>query len=347
MYCMQVSWFWIKQRPHFIAEGLADDYRITVIDRKEFKKSVLNPTSIKIYHRFRLPFERISVIKSINKVLYRIQYNIIAKFNDIIWITSPIQYELLGECKGKKVVYDCMDDMPALASSLRERAERERFERKLLQRADVVFASSEHLRKHLIEKYGPRDITVVNNAIKNDISTYKSIPFESSGIEMPKGKTIISYIGTISGWFDFDLLINYLNKNPKVELCLFGPRDCSVPSHKQIRYYGPIEHKFVLGLMERSDILIMPFVVNDLIRSVNPVKLYEYIYSGKPCVAPLYEESKPFSNFVNLYSDQEGFEKIISSIINGEIKQQAKDKCEEFAMRNTWSSRVLTIKKQL
>ena len=347
LYCMQVSWYWIKQRPHFIAEGLSDDYNITVVDRKEFKKSVQNSTNIRLYHRYRLPFERMFVIRVVNNALYRLQYGSLCKKNDIIWITSPVQYKLIGKCKGKKMVYDCMDDMPALAPNKKERIEREKYERLLIERADVVFASSEHLKKHLVAKYGDRPIFVVNNAIKNDISTYKDVAFDQSGINLPSGKKNITYIGTISSWFDFNLLITFLDKNSDVALNLFGPHDVTIPQHPQIHYHGSVEHKYILGLMEHSDILVMPFVVNDLIRSVNPVKLYEYIYSGKPCIAPRYEESEQFYEFVSLYNSPQEFEKILSSIIAGDLKQKSKEECESFAMQNTWASRVKSIKKYL
>ena len=31
LYCMHIGWNWIKQRPHFIAEELANEYDLTVI----------------------------------------------------------------------------------------------------------------------------------------------------------------------------------------------------------------------------------------------------------------------------------------------------------------------------
>jgi hypothetical protein len=36
----------------------------------------------------------------------------------------------------------------------------------------------------------------------------------------------------------------------------------------------------------------MPFQVTDLIQSVNPVKLYEYIYSNKASISVRYDETE-------------------------------------------------------
>ena len=47
--------------------------------------------------------------------------------------------------------------------------------------------------------------------------------------------------------------------------------------------------------------LVMPFKLDDLVQAVNPVKLYEYVYSHKPAIAIHYAETEQFEQFVHLY----------------------------------------------
>ena len=101
------------------------------------------------------------------------------------------------------------------------------------------------------------------------------------------------------------------------------------------------------SILSSSDILIMPFVVNELIESVNPVKLYEYIYSGKPCLAPKYGESMQFKEYVNLYESHEECLSQIENIIKGDLKQKPQEACREFVKHNTWSDRAKSIKECL
>ena len=42
----------------------------------------------------------------------------------------------------------------------------------------------------------------------------------------------------------------------------------------------------------------MPFKLNDIIRDVDPVKLYEYISMGKPVISVYYKEVNQFRDFV-------------------------------------------------
>lgn len=344
LYCMQVPWGWIKQRPQFIAEGLSKFNDITVVDRLEFKKGINDVSDINLYHLKRLPFERIHVIRYLNSLLYKLQYYFLLKNKDIVWITSPLQYKNLKSiCKGKTIIYDCMDDMPALAVGKQMKKETLQYEKLLYNRADIILATSNHLKNHLINLYGKKTIHVVNNAINERITQYR--------IDLPQmlenlfyqNYFNITYIGTISEWFDFELIKKMLKRHPNIVLHLFGPKDVDIPQISQIRYHGSVKHEFILGIMKKSQALIMPFVVTDLIQSVNPVKLYEYIYSGIPCIAPQYGESLQFNDYVYLYKNESEFENIITYLENKGKNKQEENVCQQYALNNTWSGRINEI----
>jgi hypothetical protein len=40
---------------------------------------------------------------------------------------------------------------------------------------------------------------------------------------------------------------------------------------------------------------VIPFLVNDITEATNPVKFYEYLYGGKPVVAPALTELLPYA----------------------------------------------------
>ena len=92
--------------------------------------------------------------------------------------------------------------------------------------------------------------------------------------------------------------------------------------------------------MEAADVLIMPFNLNELILSVNPVKLYEYVLSGKPCLAPKYGETEPFQDYVYLYYNKEDAINTITAILAGNLgTKKSKEDCTAFARQNTWEER--------
>jgi len=350
LYFILVPWKWIKQRPHFIAEDLSRDYDLTVAEKYPFNKKLRDHKGEKITIKtyFQLPKDRIKLIHNINAFLQRCWLRKELNSSDVIWLTSPLQYTYLEHIdKSKVLVFDCMDDLIEFQPTTRRKAIFKRQEEKLYKDADTVIASSKFLASKLCDRYGNREILVVNNAIRNDINTeYKELP-ESINKLINTDKFIITYIGTISNWFDFDLMRLVLEDNPKAVLYLFGPLDAELPKHDRMKHCGVVSHDFVFSVMEKSNLLIMPFVLNNLILSVNPVKLYEYIYSGKPCLAPRYGESESFGEYVYLYESPKECSSIISQLIAGQGAKQTLAECRKYALSNTWSDRMKVIKAEL
>lgn len=347
---MHVPWRWIKQRPHFIAEGLNKNNDVLVVTKYDFRNNtVKNNTNTKVASLVRLPIERFLLIRKINTVLYRIQLYFYSKGKDVIWFTAPFMIPYVNT-KGKLIFYDCMDDIlefPDIKGNLYLYNETKKKEMLLYKRADYVFASSLNLKKKLIERYGERKIYVINNGINmpqlevNVVPPKELIPLVNT-----KTKKIV-YIGTISSWMDFDLLRKIKETLPlDVNIFLFGPTEIDISNKNYFIYCGVIEHKLVFEVMKHADILIMPFLVTDLIKSVNPVKLYEYVYSGKNIIAPLYEETLKFKDFVHLYKNHDHCLEIVKDLcLNDKRSYKTEIECHQFCLNNTWEKRIEQIEK--
>lgn len=350
LYFMHISWGWIKQRPHFIAEGLFKYYTLKVFIKKEFKKSVVvNKSNIVINSIFRLPLERFPFIFWLSSLICKLQLIKHVKNTDVIWVMSPLQFDSIPLFLNKFLIYDCMDDMVEFELSDKKRKRIEKKERCLYNAASLVIVSSDYLKNKLIQRYGTRQIYVVNNALRE-------IPSMKENIDIPealnkyflKGDARIRlvYIGTIAHWFDFSLIASILDKFDNIDVYLFGPTELNIPDYERLHYCKSVEHDLVFPIMNRADMLIMPFIVNELIRSVNPVKLYEYIASGKPCLAPLYHESLKFEKYVYLYDSNNKCLEMISYLLENKMKsKRTYEECYEFAKENTWDSRIDEIVK--
>lgn len=347
LYLSHVSWNWIKQRPQFLAEELSKYYKVTYVQSKVYNKELIsNETTVPIKKLFRLPFVRFNVIRLLNSLFYKLQLFFQALKSDIIWMSSPemLDYVFPMFLKRKVVIYDCMDDMLELCPPHRIE-EFKKLEYRLYDVADVILCSSQYLSQKLKQRYGEKKITIVNNAIKNDLGGLNA---ECCKINVKKENIFtITYIGSIDYWMDFDLIRAIHNRFPKIEFKFWGPNHVDIPQNIGIEYCGVAEHSRISKIMEESNLLIMPFIVNELIKSVNPVKLYEYIYSGKPCLAPNYGETEQFSQFVFLYNTAEDCFDFIEKVMYNRYTHKKKEECEAFALLNTWHARGISIKNQI
>lgn len=344
LYFMQVPWDWIKQRPHFLAEGLASRHQITIVHNKPYTsfKLVKNarPQNLAIQELYVVPFDYLSAI---NRWLVTAQTRNRLAETDIVWLTHPFQYAQLRQAitPRHKLVYDCMDNMLEFAFVKQNAALYTRLfdlEKQLLNRCDVVLASSEHLKQELVGRYGlERDLHVVNNAIfLNDAP----LDYASAPCPRAAGKTV-SYIGTIAQWLDFDLMLKSLARNNNITYHLYGPCEISIPQHERLKYFGRIEHRMIYEVMKQSDALIMPFKLSELVLSIDPVKLYEYAYSHKPAIAVKYQEALKFEQFVHLYSTPEDYFTLLDQLTGDKLEpKRTETDCISFAINNTWEKRV-------
>lgn len=346
LYFSQVPWSWIKQRPQFLAEELAYYYDITVVTKCSFseQKKQAEETPVKFAALYRLPFERFRLVAIISNFLCMLQVWLMAKKYDIIWTSSPSQYDIIRLVGNKIVVYDCMDDMLSFSNNTIKNNIIKKRERNLYNRANIVLSSSLFLKNKLIDRYGKKEINVVNNAIKSKIND-EVIPLPEDLKKYFKKDTFtITYIGTISEWMDYELLRKIVDSDERFVINLFGPCAYKEDVPNRVNFCGSVSHDLVFSVMNESSALIMPFIVTELIRSVNPVKLYEYIYSGKPCLAPLYTESAQFGDFAYLYKDHSDCLSILHNCSNNSfVNKRSLEECRNYAKNNTWKSRTEVI----
>ncbi len=352
LYLMHVPWGWIKQRPHFIAEQLGKHFKQSVFFRKAYRRSNLLGNAIsghlEAHELFTLPFNKLKFISMLNAWLIGYQLRSRIKQYEIVWVTHPEMYVAIRSFlpHGTQLVYDCMDDaleFPHVRKDHKLRSRIAGIERQLIERSSVVFASSEYLKTCLNNRYDvSREITVVNNGVTLDSSRkdQRLVADLEAAFNLTRLKRIV-YIGTISDWLDIDLILKSLEMISDIAYFFVGPSECSLPKHDRMFNLGPVEHGFVPVIMEYADVLVMPFSVTDLILSVNPVKVYEYIGSGKPTIVVRYSETEKFGEYVYLYHDGDEYIELLKNMLKNSLPpRKSKEECLCFIKANTWEHRV-------
>lgn len=359
LYLMHVDWGWIKQRPHFLAEHLNDYFDVTICCDKSYRKRnrVYNSvqSDIKVNEIFILPFSRYVLIDKINLFFKKVQLKLIINRYQIIWITSPLQLEIIKDMlpSRAKLVYDCMDDFLEIPGTRLNKYLLQRLqinEKLLIVRSDFIITSSNYLRQKLLDRYGfVKEIAVVNNAllIEDNSISLDSYFFDKLNkvLNDVKYKKIV-YMGTISEWIDIELILDSLETFRDIVYIFIGPAAVKLQQHSRIFYFGPMEHKYIYRVMSAADVLIMPFKINELILSVNPVKMYEYIYSCKPTIAVRYAETLPFEDYAYLYANRDEYFYYMKKLVEGKLPAKKKKSDHiQYALNNTWAKRAQEIYK--
>lgn len=346
LYLMGIDWYWIKQRPQILAEILSKDYDVTVVYQKEiFKRIALRKNNDELEKSLALPVlpfrDKSKVVYAIQKALFRQRVKDVNEF-DVIWIGHPLLYRYIPHDYQGKIVYDCMDNHMALCDDLKIRATISKCEKELIERADLVFASSDNLREKIQKKCARKSIVLVRNGFSADVIYTPQVLSNQS-------KAKIGYFGTIAEWIDFPLLIRSLEEISELEYHFWGPISTSrIPQHSRLFMEGVVEHERLWDKAKDMDCLIMPFRVNDIIEDVDPVKLYEYICMGKIIIAPYYKEIERFEPYVYFYHNGEELIELLNGLKQGKLMHKYTDfQQQKFLSDNTWTERYKVIRTSL
>lgn len=352
LYFSPVDWNWIKQRPQFLAEQLSDYYDITVVYpyknmRQGLQKTKTSKLRIEPYYSIPYILQNYFCLKGMNNWLINQQIARITKYDtfDLIWCSMPWQIDLLKSFTGKiPIIYDCMDDYLSISSDINASHLLATQEMKMVKNAKIILASSDNLRKKLISRY---------NLLYDDVYLVRN-GYDSDWQQKYENKTnkkfySIGYFGTIGRWFDFEKLLYSLTYYDDIEYHLYGPieKGICIPKNKKIIWHGTVEHREIPKIANDMDALIMPFTSNEIVYSVDPVKLYEYIFLGKNIISVYYEEIDRFSSFVHFYTTTKSFMNQIKVVRKLSKPIYSETEALKFLSNSTWKKRAEQIYKIL
>lgn len=349
VYNCHVDWDWIKQRPQFLAEGLAEYYDVYVHYRKQYHRNDLQKKEKTLANQEQTilcPYRTLPAFRNKYWALTRLNQGInkqkltalLQKTNaQKLWLTYPSQFYEIPKKYCGLVIYDCMDDQLRLGCSEAWKPRIVEAEKRLVNRADLIFASSNHLVSLLYERY-PDDrkkIQLIRNACTEEFA-------ESEPVKLPGKKDIVvaGYIGTIASWFDFQSVIESLERFPNLHYNLIGPIGCSdLPRHDRIHYLGPVPHNELRNQVKEVDFLVMPFIRNTIVEAVDPVKLYEYISFGRSIICTDYPEVDYFHGFIKKYQNCDEYCALIYENMNNNHPIFSVSQAKDFLKENSWKCR--------
>lgn len=353
IYLSPVSWSSFSQRPHKFVEWFQkktkgevlwiEPYptrlpKISDIERLESSVSkgvVINPKWITLLKPKYFPIEPIQVLDWLNLMLWDQLTHKIDQFlseEECLFVfgkPSKLALLILSKYKNYPSIYDAMDDFPEFYDGISKKS-MERVENELLSKIDVVWSSSKYLKEKMAKKH-PK-VKVVNNA------------FDESNIFLhkpkSKSKKTFGYVGTIANWFDWEWMIEFAKSCPNDNVHIHGPLCIKIPYSlpKNIRLFDKCSHFEALKKMSKFEVGLIPFRVNKLTESVDPIKYYEYRAIGIPVISTNFGEMRLRKKESGVFIS-EGISDI-QKTIQAAIKYKQNERTRKiFLSKNSWRYR--------
>jgi glycosyltransferase involved in cell wall biosynthesis len=219
--------------------------------------------------------------------------------------TLPIVADLMGPLPVRRWVYYCVDDFgqwPGL-----DKAALQRLERDVVRRADVVIAAGENLRQRLAEM--GRGAHLVTHGV--DLNFWAacggaSAPAALEGLERP----LVVFWGLIDRRMDVDLVRRLAADLRRGTIVLAGPEGDPDPVLRglpRVSHLGVLAFEQLPGLAREAAVLIMPYADLPVTRAMQPLKLKEYLATGKPVVVRDLPANREWADCLDLADTAESF----------------------------------------
>ncbi|EKD49384.1 MAG: hypothetical protein ACD_63C00165G0001, partial [uncultured bacterium] len=266
-----------------------------------------------------------------------------AKFKDImLWSYNPMFTKPFEELKNATKIFDAVDDW-------REHAFYKRFGKilnknyKIIdEKASAIFTVSKELLKSFPKN---KNKQWISNGI--DIKHYLSSNPKNSRLKnkfLKIKKPIIGYLGIIESRVDFKLLKYVLDNVKNISLVMAGPvwkqaETKYLKGYKNAHYLGPISYKDLPYLFSQFDVGIIPHKITKFTKSMNPLKMYEYLACGIPVVTAPVSGTEQFKGLVQVADTQKQFADEIKKALKNSSKK-LEEKRKKSVKPYSWESRV-------
>jgi uncharacterized SAM-binding protein YcdF (DUF218 family)/glycosyltransferase involved in cell wall biosynthesis len=270
-------------------------------------------------------------------------------YRPIAWtfLPTPLALDLLRELEPQLTIYYCIDDLASSSLAARRIVPSEQ---RLFKEADLVFVTSEALRKRAAQ-FSSRvhlfPFGVSFDRFDQVRAGQEPPPADLARLRRP----IVGYVGGLHQWMDQELLAAVASRLPDASFALIGPHQTDVSALERcsnITLFGQRPHADLPGYVKHFDVGIVPYRLTDYTANVYPTKLNEYLVMGIPVVATDLPEIRRFNadhgDIVSVAADADAFASAVRAAFD---KAPASEIARRVAVAhaNSWQSRLTAMKR--
>ncbi len=349
---------------HHIARRLVDRYKLLYVEVPGLRAPEMNSRDlIKLWRKLRstlrrprpigprmwhmtlpqIPFRRFRAVRALNhrvaQLLIRRAMNRLQLQSSVSWFVVPHAASLAGLLGEKLVVYYCIDDYSTLPNVDRQAVAQ--MDTALSRRADLVFASSRALfesktRHNSAVTYAPHGVDVDLFRSASDRSRQPALP--TRALPHP----VVGFFGVVDERIDTDLLLFLSRERPGWTFLLVGRiaiDQARLTARSNIFCPGTVPYLELAEWARAFDVCMMPYRLGAFATHANPLKLREYLATGKPVVSVRMPEVESLGAVVEIADTAPEFLRAIDRALADDCDERRQARVNSVAPM-TWDRRV-------
>lgn len=300
--------------------------------------------SISVLQPLMLPYQNIPIVRQTNKSLLipavRKALTGCEIISPICVVTAPNACDFVGHFDEKRVVYYCVDDFskwPGLEHDLVLSMEND-----IIRKADLFFATSKTLKERL--EAHCKTVTLLSHGIDLEMFLSPGITEHPCLASIPRPR--IGYFGLFDERNDQQLLFKVAKSFPHVSFVVTGEVAVDTSSLQQIdNFYftGKIPFVEIPCIAAGFDICMLPYIKSALTDAINPLKIKEYLASGKPVITTALRETSAFQDLLTTADGLQEWQRAIEENLWTGIHADIQAKRLEMLRKETWEKKSHTF----
>jgi glycosyltransferase involved in cell wall biosynthesis len=259
-----------------------------------------------------------------------------------LWSFLPTAVNYVGHLGESLVVYYVTDEYSQFSAVDRDKIAA--MDREMCRRADLVFATATSLveaRRGLNPDTFLASHGVDHAHFARALAPEVEVAPEIAALPRP----VLGFFGLIHDWIDIELLAHVARQRPDWSVVLIGKPQVDLSALGRlanVHLLGRRPYQELPRYCKGFSVGIIPFVVNELTRHVNPIKLREYLSAGLPVVSTPLPECASHPGLCEVASSPAGFLAAVERAVAADSPAQRVQRSA--AMRDeSWEARVQAI----
>jgi glycosyltransferase involved in cell wall biosynthesis len=304
--------------------------------------------NITLYSPLALPFPYSPLAQHINRALVCRSIRRWLETNGfespILFTFLPTQFtlDLMDTIAPALSIFYCTDKLSETSAAARHILP---YERRVIERADLVFASSIRLVEYCRAYNSETHLFPIGVSLEKFERAWRgesSPPADVSRLLKP----VIGMVGGLRPCVDQALLRKLSLRLPHASIALVGPEQTPMSELRglaNVHLLGPKPHDRIPDYIAAFDACLVPYVVDDFTSNISPAKLNEYLALGKPVVSTDLAEVRRLNEahgaMVRIGATHEEFVVHVEAALAGDAPARRLER-RVVAEKNSWQRRV-------